>query len=158
MTLGNPSAGNELLVSRSAAGNQIADALRLYVGRGRRWTVKQVGNATGVPDRAIECAMCDPDSTDWRRLPPEYLLSLASFLGPEFLTEVLRPTSMGAYWLPEGDGHAASLNTDSAEFNFEYAKATAPDSPGGPQIVPEERKRLRVVATRMAPKVQAVAA
>jgi len=158
MTSHAASANNEPLVSRNAAGAAIGRALRMRVGRGRRYSVKEVSNHTGVSDRAIECAMCDPDSGDWRRLPQEALLSLMSWFGPEFTSEVIAATGQGAYWLPDGEGDAASLNTDSAEFNFEYARATDPNGPGGPEIMPEERQRLRLIASRMAPKVQAVAA
>ena len=38
----SPSADNSLLVSRNAAREAFGAALRLYVGRGRRWSVKQL--------------------------------------------------------------------------------------------------------------------
>lgn len=146
------------IISRNAAGTAVCRALRLRIGRGRRYSVKEAANGSGVKDRVIECAMTDPDNTEWRPLPPEALLSLMAFLGPEFTSEAIRATGQGAYWLPEGDGDAAALNTDSAEFNYEYAKAIDPLGPGGPKVLPEEKVKLRNIASRMAPKVQAVAA
>jgi hypothetical protein len=50
----------ELLVSRSAAREKVRDALRLYVGRGRRFSVKQLSEGAGVQARAVEAAMA-PD-------------------------------------------------------------------------------------------------
>lgn len=96
------SANNDPLVSRSAAGSEVCDALRLFVGRGRRYSVKQLSNATGVKDRVIECAMTDPESTDWRPLPIEALASIGKFLGPDFNNEWMpRLMGQGAFWLPE---------------------------------------------------------
>lgn len=80
----NDSANFPPLVSREQAGNKIGRALRLFVGRGRQFSVKELSNATGVKDRVIECAMCPPDSVDYRPLPTDALLSIASFLGPVF--------------------------------------------------------------------------
>ena len=91
------SANNSLLVSRNCIGEQMRDALRLHVGRGRRYSVKELSNATGVPDRCIESAMCDPESPDYRPLTLENLASLCSFLGPHFASAFLEPASLGAF-------------------------------------------------------------
>jgi hypothetical protein len=42
------SANFPLLVSRNAARERVRDALRLHVGRGRRYSVKELSNGTGV--------------------------------------------------------------------------------------------------------------
>ena len=96
------SANNSLLVSGNDAREAVRHALRLYVGRGRRYSVKQLSNATGVPDRLIECAICDPETTDYRPLALESLLSIARFLGPDFTTEWLQESGQGAFELLEG--------------------------------------------------------
>jgi hypothetical protein len=77
--------------------------LRLYVGHGRRYSVKQLSNATGVPDRLIESAMCDPESGDFRPLSNECLLSISSVLGDAFTTEWLRLARQGAFTLPDDE-------------------------------------------------------
>lgn len=107
------SANNVPLVSRSAAGEAVARALRAYIGRGSRFSVREVEAATGVPARSIECAMIfDCDNPDWRRLPQEHLLALCSWLGPGFTTMLLAKTAQqGAYHLPEGDPGEASMVT-----------------------------------------------
>lgn len=89
------------LVSREQAGNEIGKALRLYVGRGRRYSVKQLSNATGVKDRVIECAITDPASVDYRPLSLEALLSITKFLGADFTCEWLGLADQGAFDLPD---------------------------------------------------------
>jgi hypothetical protein len=87
------------LVSRTAIREKIRDALRLYVGRGRRYSVKELSNATGVPDRCIEAAMCDPDSEDYRPLKLEDLASIGKFLGAAFVSHYLELWGLGAFEL-----------------------------------------------------------
>src|SRR4051812_14809303 len=100
MTHRDESAGNPLLISRSAANETFRDALRLFVGRGKRFSVKQVSNATGIKDRMLESFMAVVDSTDFRKPDLEEVLTLAQFLGPRFTSELLVPTEQGAFWLP----------------------------------------------------------
>lgn len=76
--------------------------MRLYVGRGRRYSVKQLSNATGIPDRMIESAMCCVDDPDYRPLSLENLLSAASFLGAPFASAFLEPAGLGAFELMDG--------------------------------------------------------
>jgi hypothetical protein len=96
------SANDSLLVSRSSVRERIKDALRLYVGRGRRYSVKELSNGTGVPDRMIESAMCAVDDPDYRPLTLENLLSIAKFLGPTFASVYLELAGLGAFELMEG--------------------------------------------------------
>lgn len=158
MTVATQSAGNSLLVSRSAAGEKFAHALCLFVGRGKRYSAKEVERGSGVPARMVEAYMVDPDDPEWRQPRLEVVLSIASFLGPEFSSAWLSLAGQGAHWTPEGQGDDAALNTDCAEFNFAYAQATDKDSPGGAEITELERARLARVARKLAPKAQTVAA
>jgi hypothetical protein len=96
------SANDSLIVSRNFARETLKDALRLYVGRGRRYSVKELSNATGVPDRMIESAMCAVDDPDYRPLTLENLLSITSFLGTSFASHYLELTGLGAFELMDG--------------------------------------------------------
>lgn len=96
------SANDSLLVSRNMAREKLRDALRLYVGRGRRYSVKQLSNATGIPDRMIESAMCVVEDPDYRPLALENLLSAASFLGAPFASAFLELSGLGAFELMDG--------------------------------------------------------
>lgn len=93
------SANDSLLVSRNFAREALRDALRLHVGRGRRFSVKELSNGTGVPDRMIESAMCATDDPDYRPLALENLLSIAKFLGAPFFSAFIEVTDLGAFEL-----------------------------------------------------------
>lgn len=130
------SADKPLLISRSAAGEAEARALRMFIGRGKRFSVKEVSNGSGVKDRLIECAMAGPDNTDWRPLPAGALHSLMSFLGPDFITAWLKPTSFSAHDPAEIDHE--QLLEHALNYVGEHTKARRRESPGGAEIVPIE--------------------
>lgn len=138
------SANFPLLVSREQSGNKIGAALRLYVGRGRRYSVKQLANATGVKDRLIECAMTDAGSVDYRPLPPECLLSLMAFLGADFSNEFLALANQGAFELPdEGEPPPGMLAADCAGDSAEIARRAADG-----EFCSDDRKALKIVGQR----------
>lgn len=120
------SANDLLLVSRTSVREKIRDALRLYVGRGRRYSVKELSNGTGVADRMIESAMCEPDSPDYRQLKTEELLSIAKFLGAPFASTYLEVAGLGAFELMDG------------QIPLPKVLATA----DGGESIADERKRL----------------
>jgi hypothetical protein len=131
-------------VSREHAWNKFGSALRLYVGRGRRYTVKQLANATGVKDRVIECAMTAPDSVDFRPMPLEAILSIAAFLGADFTNEWLHLAGQGAFELPDEDEplpgqFAADVVGDGAEVARRAADG---------EFCTNDRQALRVVGQR----------
>lgn len=98
-----PSANFPGVVSRSSFQRSFADALRIFIGRGKRYSVKQAAVGANLAERVIECAMCDPEGTDYREPPAHVVLSLTSFLGPEFTVEWLSLAKQGAFWLPDID-------------------------------------------------------
>jgi hypothetical protein len=120
------SANRPLLVSRNTLREAIRKALDLHVGRGRRYTVKELSNATGVPDRIIESAKLDPDDPDFRPLREENLASVGKFLGVSFVSAWLEVMGLGAFELMHG------------QIPLPKVLATAEASPD----VAEERKRL----------------
>lgn len=130
------SADNTLIISRSEAGAAEARALRLFIGRGKRYSVKEASNGSGVKDRVIECAMAGPDNTDWRPLSSGALHSLMSFLGPDFITAWLKPTTFAAHDPAQID-HEEMLE-HAVAYVAEHAKARSRSSPGGAEIVPIE--------------------
>ena len=113
-------------ISRTVAGNAINNALRLFVGRGREFSVKMLSNASGVPDRVIECAMCHPEDPDYRPLKPEALLSIAGVLGPGFTTEMLKPVNQAAYRCDKRDpAEPGEIVADCAADTCEIATRAA---------------------------------
>jgi hypothetical protein len=99
MNAPTPSANFGPLISRNCIGETIRDALHLYVGRGRRYTVRALSEATGVPERCIEAAKCEPSDPEYRPLKLEDLVSLARFLGAPFASAFLAPAGLGAFEL-----------------------------------------------------------
>lgn len=140
----NNSANNQPLISRERIGNGIRDALRLYIGRGRRYSVKQVSNATGVKDRVIECAMTNVDTVDYRPLSLEALVSIASFLGSDFTNEWLSLAAQGAFDLPdESEPPPGALAADVCGDGAEVARRAADG-----EFDAEDRRALKVVGQR----------
>lgn len=120
------SANMSPIVSREHVGNVIGNAMRLYVGRGRRYSVKQLSNATGVKDRVIECAMTDAGSLDYRPLPLEALLSIAGFLGSDFTSEALAIVGQGAFDLPDdGDPDPTAMMVGATEDTARIVRCAA---------------------------------
>lgn len=114
------SAGFSPLVSRSQFHEEFRSALRIFVGRGKRYSYKQAGNGAGIHPRMIECFLAPVGSQEWRDPHPEHIFSLASFLGPAFTSEWLKLAHQGAFHLPDEDlpppGEiAADAATDTAE-------------------------------------------
>lgn len=133
-----------LLVSREHGRNAIRDALRLHVGRGRRYSVKQLANATGVHDWQINQAMVDGGSPDNRPLPPEALLSICMFLGASFTNEWLHLAHQGAFDLPSDEPDPGAVAADNSDDNAVLVRAAVDGAFDG-----GERKDLKVVGSRM---------
>lgn len=138
------SANNTLLVSRNMLRHAISKALNLYVGRGRRYTVKELSNATGVPDRIIESAKLDPENPDFRPLREENLASISMFLGAPFVSMWLETMGFGAYELTDDEPPlpgilAASDAADTAEIVSRAADG---------EFDAEDREALRAVGHR----------
>lgn len=110
-----PAANFTPLISRNCIGETIRDALHLHVGRGRRYSVKALSEATGVPERCIEAAKCQPDDPEYRPLKLEDLASLAKFLGAPFASVVLEPCGLGAFDLSDQPPLPSVLTADSAK-------------------------------------------
>jgi len=136
----NPSADNSLIISRTLAGEAEARALRLFIGRGKRYSVKEASNGSGVKDRVIECAMAGPDNTDWRPLSSGALHSLMSFLGPDFITAWLTPTSFAAHDPAKVDHE--KMVEHAINYVAIATKARRRESPCGTEFAPVEEDEL----------------
>lgn len=82
--------GKNTIISQEAAVRCIEDALRLRVGRGRRYTFQGLSDATGIPTRTLESYV------DGATPSLANLLSLCAALGPSFTSDVLAPTGQSA--------------------------------------------------------------
>jgi hypothetical protein len=138
------SANLSLLVSRSAANAVFRDAVRLFVGRGKRYSCKQVEIGTGIAARMIESFMAPVDSTDFRKPDLEEVLSLASFLGCEFTTELIAPAQQAAFDLPDEELPPGQIAADNAEDNATVTRAAIDG-----EFQQHEHPPLREVGLRM---------
>lgn len=139
-----PAAYFELLVSREQGRNAIRSALKLFVGRGRRYSVKQLSNGTGVPDWQINQAMIPGGHPDNRPLPPEALLSIMLFLGCEFTNEWLPLAGQGAFDLPDAEPDPGEIAADTSDDTATIVRAAVDRKFDG-----EEKPKLREVGARM---------
>lgn len=138
------SANFQPLVSRERIGNAQGAALRLFVGRGRRYSVKQLANGSGIKDRVIESAMCAVDSPDYRPLSQEALASIGLFLGARFTNEWIALMGQGAFDLPDGEPDPGELAADNSDDNATIVRAAVDGI-----FDQGERKDLKHVGARM---------
>ena len=105
----------DLLVSCSAIRERQRAALRLHAGRGRRLSVKQLSDGTGVPEANIENAMRVLDCPAFRPLKQEELASIGKFLGPSFTSVYLELSGQGAFDLMDEAPLPGVLTAESAK-------------------------------------------
>lgn len=81
---------NEPIIPHDLAARVIEDALRLRVGRGRRFSFPALSDATGIPTRTLESYVqgATPGLST--------LLSLFAALGPSFTSDILSPCGQSA--------------------------------------------------------------
>ena len=90
------SADFEGLISREQAENAFRDALCLFVGRGRRYSVEQLAKGSRVHRRKIEpFKSYKLGHVDYRPLDFGDILSITAFLGAEFTNEYLKLSAQG---------------------------------------------------------------
>lgn len=133
------------IVSREQAENALRDALNLYVGRGRRYSVTQIASATGVAQRAIECFKSYPcGHPDYRPLHFGAVLSIAGFLGAAFTNEWLRLAGQGAFDLPDDMPSPGDIAADSSDDSARIVRAAIDG-----KFDAGERRDLPAVGARM---------
>jgi hypothetical protein len=114
------------IVSRIAVDAAIHDALRQFVGRGKRYSVKVLANKSGVKDRCIEAAVAPVDGEDFRPLSRENLWSIMAVLGADFANHIMHLANLGAFDLPDEPlPRPAELVAESAQDHAQIAVAAA---------------------------------
>ena len=79
------------LIAHEHVARAFADALRLFTGHGRRFSVQALAAVSGVRPRTVESYLCGQATPGWAAA-----LSLAAVLPVEFLDAALLPTGRGA--------------------------------------------------------------
>jgi hypothetical protein len=80
---------NPILIAHDVAQDRLADALRLFIGFGRRYSVAAVAVGTGVPERTLQ-SYCSGQATPGLA----NLLTLMAFLPPEFTAMLIEPAGL----------------------------------------------------------------
>lgn len=138
------SAGIEPVVARSTAYTAFGKALRLYVGRGCRFSYKELERKAGVPARMIEAYRYEPDHEEWRPAPFEHVLSLSAALGPDFTSDWMALADQGAFWLPDDGGTPpGELAADNADDNADLTRRASDGSFKG------DERHLKSIGSRM---------
>lgn len=145
----------EPLVSREQAENAFRKALRLFVGRGRLYSVAQLSKGSRVPARIIECYHSYPlGHVDYRPLHFGHKLSIAKFLGAEFTTEWLAEVGQGAFDLPDADDpNPGALAVENSDDNATVTRAAIDG-----EFDKDDRRRLKPVGHRMIERGQKLVA
>lgn len=134
----------ELSISRNRLAFVMSEILRLFVGRGMKWSVAKLCTATGVPERKIECAKREPGDGEHRHLAAEEIASILSALGPRAQSMYLKDMGTKAVALEACDQEPgtimAILSRGTAEF---VERGIDGDYDGG------DRARLRSFADEM---------
>jgi transcriptional regulator with XRE-family HTH domain len=110
---------NPIDLSQAVVAGRVQAALRLHVGRGRRWTVKELSRDTGIDPRTVESYL------DGENCPSvEKLLRIARVLPADFLDMVLALIGMGGVEpIAPATADAFALMADAAGITAGLAEA-----------------------------------
>jgi hypothetical protein len=94
----------ELLVSYITICERQRRALRLFAGRGKRFSTEELSLGSGVKEKRIHAAMRPVTADDYRLLRHEEFASIAKFLtgedlGAAFISACIEPCGLGAFEL-----------------------------------------------------------
>jgi hypothetical protein len=97
----------ELLVSYNTICERQRHALRLFVGRGKRFSTEELSLGSGVKEKRIHAAIRPVTADDYRLLRHEEFASIAKFLtgeglGAAFISACIEPCGLGAFELMDG--------------------------------------------------------
>ncbi len=97
---------NELLVSYITICERQRRALRLFTGRGKRFSTEELSLGSGVREKRIHAAIRPIAADDYRLLRHEELASITKFLtgeglGAAFFSALLEPCGLGAFELAD---------------------------------------------------------
>jgi hypothetical protein len=89
------SVSDNTLIEQDCASQQIARAIGLFMGAGRKYSVADVSLGTNIPSRTLSGYIASGED---RRTPSaDKLLVLMHFFGIEFASKVLGVVGMGAH-------------------------------------------------------------
>lgn len=108
------------LIGQEAAARAIADALRLWVGAGRRYSLAAVAAAGGIPERTVKSYRAGETTPSFANF-----LTLAGVLGPQFFNACLRGLPFEVRATDPDDTTPQELLADVCGFSAGLAQALA---------------------------------
>ncbi|MFD2175648.1 hypothetical protein [Rhodobacter lacus] len=110
---------NGILISQEDAARRMEDALRLRVGRGRRFSFPALSDATGIPTRTLESYV--------QGATPQLnaLLSICSVLGSSFTSDILSVCGQAAHDASPGDAEHLRVVASLGELVTQISEAVA---------------------------------
>lgn len=110
---------NDPLIPHDLAARRIEDALRLRVGRGKRYSFASLSDATGIPARTLESYV--QGATPGLNC----LLSMCAALGPSFTSDILGLCGQSASDANTDAPEHMQIMAGSAAFVSQMAEALA---------------------------------
>lgn len=133
------------LVSREQIDTAFHRALNMFIGRGKRHSAAEVAKGAGVHRRCLDCYRGYPiGHPDHRPLDEGQRWSIASFVGADLTTEVIRLIGQAAYDLPDIEPDPGVLAADSCDDTATVTRAAVDGA-----FDRNERQGLSVVGSRM---------
>lgn len=133
------------LFPREQAENALADALRLFMGKRRRYSYEQVAKGIGYKAKCLYDFLSYPAGhPDHRPLHFGIILSLHKFLGADFTNEWIRLANQGAFELPDDEPNPGDLAADTTDDTAAIVRA-AKDG----KFDPKERDELPATGARL---------
>lgn len=110
---------NDHLISTAGVDDEIARAIGLFMGRGRRFSVADVAEGTGLGARSLQSYIASGED---RRTPSyEVLFTLMQFFGPQFTSKVLGWIGQGAHSLTPEPGDPGMVIATLAQGVSQFA-------------------------------------
>ncbi len=133
------------LVSREQINAAFHRAFGMFIGRGKRHSAADVAKAAGVNRRSLDCYRGYPiGHPDHRPLDEGQRWSVASFIGADLTTEVIRFMGQAAFNMPEIEPDPGAVSADTCDDAATIVRAAADG-----RFDDEEQRNLRVVGARM---------
>lgn len=133
------------LVSHEQLNNAFWLAVRMFVGRGKRFKAADVSVGAGIHRRTLDCyrgySIGHPDH---RPLDEAQRFSIASFCGADLTTAWISFIGQAAYDLPDIEPDPGELAADNSDDNAVVVRAAVDG-----KFDKDERKDLKVVGSRM---------
>ncbi|SOC13848.1 hypothetical protein SAMN05877809_10725 [Rhodobacter sp. JA431] len=125
-------------IAKDDAARRFEDALRLRVGRGKRYSFDALSDATRIPTRTLESYVQGVTP------PLHAFLSICSVLGPSFTSDILAACNQAAHEVNPGDPEHLRVVASLGELVTQISMAVADG-----YVDHREAAQMRPIAARL---------